>query len=133
MQWQELSIFKFKPEQIHRLAVTTDKEFALAREANNQWKWTTGSGEINQTNVQSLLNTLATLRAVKWIGAAAPPHAFEKPQVVVTFTTSPDDKAHHKLVVGGTTPDGMAFAKTDENEAVFVVSGPYLNALKLPQ
>ena len=102
------------------------------REANNQWKWTTGSGEINQTNVQSLLNTLATLHAVKWIGAATPAHAFDKPQLTVTFTTSADDKARHKLVVGGPTPDGMAFAKTEEHEGIFIVSSPDLNALKLP-
>ena len=132
LQWQDLSIFKFKPEQIHRFAVMTDKELALGREANNQWKWTTGTGDINQTNVQSLLNTLATLRAVKWIGATALPHVFDKPQVVVTFTTSPDDKAQHKLIVGGPTPDGMAFAKVEEREGVFVVNGPDLNAFKLP-
>ena len=102
------------------------------REANNQWKWTTGSGEISQTNVQSLLNTLATLHAVKWISASTPAHAFDKPQLIVTFTTSADDKARHKLVVGGPTPEGMAFAKTEEHEGVFVISRPDLNALKLP-
>src|SRR5204863_8629120 len=26
LQWQELSIFKFKPDEIHRLSITTDKE-----------------------------------------------------------------------------------------------------------
>src|SRR5205807_9204688 len=38
LQWQELAIFSFKPDQIHRFNVTTDKEFGLVREANNQWK-----------------------------------------------------------------------------------------------
>src|SRR5438067_2481604 len=37
LQWQELSIFNFKPEQIHRVSVTTDKECALVRGENNQW------------------------------------------------------------------------------------------------
>src|SRR5438105_7303530 len=31
LQWQELAIFNFKPDQIQRLTVTTAKEFALAR------------------------------------------------------------------------------------------------------
>lgn len=132
LQWQELSIFNFKPDQVHRLSVMTDKDMGLVREANNQWKLTTGGGEINQVNMQSLLNTLATLHAVKWIGASAPSHAFDKPALVLTFTTSPDDKARHKLVVGGPTPEGMAFAKTEEHEGIFVISGPDLNALKLP-
>src|SRR5439155_24017070 len=29
LRWQDLSIFKFKPEQIHRLSVTTDRELSL--------------------------------------------------------------------------------------------------------
>ncbi len=132
LQWQELSIFNFKPEQIHRFSVTMDKVMALVRGPNNQWNWTMGSGPINQTNVQSLLNSLATLRAVRWIGSTSPTHGFDKPQLVVTFTTSADDKATHKLVIGAGTPDGMWLAKVDEREGAFVISNPDLNALKLP-
>jgi hypothetical protein len=131
LQWQELSIFNFKPEQIHRVSVTTDKELSLVRGANNQWSWTQGSGPINQTNVQSLLNTLATLHAVRWIGSTIPAHGFDKPQLIVTFTTSPDDKATHKLTIGAATPNGMWFAKADEREGTFVISNPDLNAFKL--
>src|SRR5207302_1132860 len=58
LQWQELSIFNFKPEQIHRVTVATDKESALVRAENNQWNWAKGSGAINQENLQSMLNTL---------------------------------------------------------------------------
>jgi hypothetical protein len=132
LQWQELSIFNFKPEQIHRVSVTTDKELSLVRDAKNQWSWTKESGPINQTNLQSLLNSLATLRAVRWIGSTTPAHGFDKPQLVVTFTTSPDDKATHKLTIGTVTPNGMWFAKVDEREGTFVISNPDANALKLP-
>src|SRR5437764_3646994 len=131
LQWEALSVFNFKPEQIHRVSVITDKEIALVRGANNQWSWTTGTGAINQTNLQSLLNTLSKLRAVRWIGSTTAAHAFDKPQLVVTFTTSPDDKATHKLAIGATTSDGMVFAKVDERQGTFVISKPDLNALKL--
>jgi hypothetical protein len=132
LQWTELSIFKFKPEQIHRVSIVSDKELSLVRGANNQWSWMQGSGAINQINVQSLLNTLSTLRAVRWIGATVPQHGFEKPQLVVTFTTSPDDKAAHKLTVGGRNTDGMWFGRVDEREGTFIINNPDLNALKLP-
>ncbi|PYL15477.1 MAG: hypothetical protein DMF46_05930 [Verrucomicrobia bacterium] len=131
LQWQELSIFKFKPEQIHRFSVVTDKELTLVRGANNQWSWLKGTGAIDQVNVQSLLNTLSMLHAVRWVGSAAPQHAFEKPQLVITFTTSPDDKASHKLTVGAAAPDGMWFARVDEREGTFVISNPDFNALRL--
>jgi hypothetical protein len=81
--------------------------------------------------VQSLLNSLATLRAVRWIGSTTPAHGFDKPQLVVTFTTSPDDKAIHKLTIGASTPNGMWFAKVDEREGTFVMSNPDANALRL--
>ena len=131
LQWQELSIFKFKPEQIHRFSVVTDKELTLVRGANNQWSWLKGTGAIDQVNVQSLLNTLSMLHAVRWVGSTAPQHAFEKPQLVITFTTSPDDKASHKLTVGAAAPDGMWFARVDEREGTFVISNPDFNALRL--
>jgi hypothetical protein len=131
LQWQELSIFKFKPEQIHRFSVVTDKELTLVRGANNQWSWLKDTGAIDQVNVQSLLNTLSMLHAVRWVGSTAPQHAFEKPQLVITFTTSPDDKASHKLTVGAAAPDGMWFARVDEGEGTFVISNPDFNALRL--
>src|SRR5207302_8581143 len=117
---------------IHRVSVTTDKECVLVRGANNQWSWAKGSSAINQTNLQSLLNTLSTLHAVRWVGSTTPAQGFDKPQLVVTFTTSPDDKATHKLTIGGVAPNGMSFAKVDEHEGTFALSNPYLNALKLP-
>jgi len=132
LQWQELSIFKFKPEQIHRVSIVTDKELSLVRGANDQWTWVKGSGEINQRNVQSLLNTLASLRAVRWAGSVTPTHAFDKPQLVITFTTSPDDKALHKLTIGAASGDGMWFARVDEREGTFAVNNPDLNAFNLP-
>jgi Domain of unknown function (DUF4340) len=132
LQWQELSIFKFKPEQIHRCSVVTDNEQTLVRDANKKWTWAKGSGAINENNVQSLLNTLSKLRAVRWTGATVSAHGFDKPQLSIAFTTSPDDKATHKLIVGGAAPNGMWFAKADEREGTFVMNNPDLNALKLP-
>jgi hypothetical protein len=132
LQWQELAIFRFKPEEVHKLTVVTDRESALVRNANKEWTWVKGNEPINQVNVQSLLNTLTVLRAVRWAGPTTPAHAFDKPQIAITFTTSSDDKKVHKLVVGGPAGDGMWFARTDEREGTFVMSNPDFNALRLP-
>ena len=132
LRWQDLAIFKFKPEQIHRLSIITDQERTIVRSPNNQWQWIIGNGTIDTTNVQSLLNTLASLRAARWVGNDVPEQAFAKPQLTVTFTTSPDDKTVHKLTVGGPAGDGMSLARTDEREGTFVISNPDLNALRLP-
>ena len=132
LQWQELSIFKFNPEQIHRLSVSTDKELALERDENNQWRWLKGSGQINQTNVQSLLKALSNLRAVRWAGSTVAQQGFDKPELTITFTTSPDDKVMHKLLVGSPAGNGTWFARTEEREGTFIIRDSDLNALKLP-
>jgi hypothetical protein len=132
LQWQELSIFKFKPEQIHRLEVSADKELALERGENNQWRWVKGSGEINQTNVQSLLTTLSSLRAARWVGPTVAQQGFDKPQLAITFTTSPDDNVSHKLLVGTAAGNGTSFARTEEREGTFIIRDSDLNTLKLP-
>lgn len=130
-QWQDLSLFQYKPEEIHRVTVTGDKELALVRGANNQWGWVKGTGEINQTNVQSLVNTLSHLRPVRWVGATTPQHGFDKPQIVISFTTSPDDKAVHKLTVGAADEKGMWFGRADERDGTFLINNPDFNGLKL--
>lgn len=132
LQWQELAIFKFKPEQVHRFSVAGDRELSFVRGPNNQWQWATGTGPIDTANVQSLINTLAGLHAVRWVGNNVPPQAFQRPPLVITFTTSPDDKAVHKVTVGGAAGDGMWLARTEERDGTFVISNPDFNALRLP-
>jgi hypothetical protein len=132
LQWQELAIFKFKPDEIHRLSRVTDREESLGRNGPKDWKWIKSEGAIDTNDLQSLLNTLASLRAVRWVGATTAAHGFDKPQLVVTFTTSPDDKALHRLTIGSRTEDAMWFAKVDERDGTFVISNPDFTALKLP-
>jgi hypothetical protein len=131
-QWQELSIFKFKPEQIHRLSVAAKNESTLARNAKGEWTWVKGGEIINQANLQSLLSTLSNLHAMRWIGPTLPQHGFGKPQFTITFTTSPDDKSSHKLSVGSAAGDGNWFGRVDEREGTFVISNADFNALRLP-
>ena len=132
LRWQELSIFKFKPEQIHRVSVTTDKELSLERDQNNQWHWLEGTGAINQANLQSLLTTLSNLYAVRWLGATTPQHGLDKPQLVLSFTTPADNKTSHKLIVGAQNNDGTFCARVDGRDGIFAISNSDLNNLKSP-
>lgn len=132
LRWPELSIFKFKPEQIHRLSITTDKELSLERGQANQWHWLKGTGDINQTNLQSLLKTLSTLRAAHWLDPTTAQHGFEKPQLVIAFTSSLDNKASHTLTIGAQNNDGTFCARVGDRDGTFAISNSDLNTLKLP-
>src|SRR5262249_53599584 len=122
----------FKPEQIHRVSVTTDKELALERDQNNQWHWLKGSNAINQANLQSLLTTLSNLYAARWLGATTPQQGFDKPQLVLAFTTSPDNKTSHKLTLGAQNNDGTFCARVDGRDGTFAISRSDFNNFKLP-
>ena len=132
LQWQELSIFKFKPDQIHRLSITTDKELSLERGENNQWHWLKGTGQIDENNAQSLINTLSSLHAARWLGATKPQDGLEKPQLTLAFTTSSDDKTSHRLIIGAPANDGTWYAHVDGREGTFAISDSDLNSLRLP-
>jgi len=132
LQWQELAIFKFKPNEIHRLSRVSEREESLGRNGPKDWKWIKGQGAIDTNDLESLLNTLSSLRAVRWLGATTAAQGLERPQLVVTFTTSPDDKAFHKLTIGNRSEEGMWFAKIDGRDGTFLVSNPDFTALKLP-
>src|SRR6476661_561138 len=132
LQWQDLSIFKFKAEQLHSVSLTTDKELSLERDQKNQWHWLKGSGAINQANLQSLLTTLSNLYAVRWLGTTTPQQGFDKPQLVLSFTTSADNKTSYKLTVGAQNNDGTFCARVDGREGAFTISGADFNNLKLP-
>ena len=131
-QWQELSVFKFAPNEIHRISRMTNHEESLVRSGPQTWQWSKGEGAMDNADLQSLLNTLASLRAVRWVGATNPAQGFDKPTLVLIFTTSPDDKATHKLTIGHRTDDAMWFAKVDGRDGTFVVSDPDFGAFKLP-
>lgn len=129
-QWQELTIFKFKPNDIHRLSRVTNEEETVVRQGAKDWKWVKGTGPIDPGSLESLLSSLVSLRAVRWAGGPNPTHGFDKPSLVLTFTTSPDDKAEHKLTIGNQTPDGMWFAKVNGRDGTFVLSNPDANVFK---
>ena len=132
LQWQELSIFKLKPDQIHHLSITTDKELSLERGDNNQWHWLKGTGQIDENNAQSLMNTLSSLHAARWLGATKPQDGLEKPQLTLAFTTSSDDKTSHRLIIGAPANDGTWYAHVDGREGTFAISNSDLNSLRLP-
>jgi hypothetical protein len=132
LRWQDLSIFRFKPEQIHRVSVSTDKELSLERDQKNQWHWLKGNGAINHANLQLLLTTLSKLYAARWLGTTTLQQGFDKPQLVLSFTTSADNKTSYKLTIGAQNSDGTFCARLDGRDGTFTISTSDFNNLKLP-
>ena len=132
LQWQDLGIYRHKADEITAVEITRAGQptLTLARAKEKQWVLAKGDGKINQTNVQSLVNTLATLRAIRWIGATSPAHGLGKPALKVTFQTS--GGATGTLTAGAATPEGTHHAIAEGLTGTFALSRPDFTAFELP-
>ena len=61
-----------------------------------------------------------------------PQQGFDKPQLVLSFTTSADNKTSYKLTVGAQNNDGTFCARVDGRDGTFAISGSNYNTLELP-
>jgi hypothetical protein len=128
--WQPLSIYNLKPEDITAVELQRAEQPAISVERDkDKWKLAKGDGNINQSNAQSLVNTLATLRAVRWKGPAQPEHGLEKPTLTVRFKTA--NNTSGKLTLGSATPEEMTHASADGLSGVFEINRVDKDALEL--
>ena len=130
LQWQDLKIQELKSEDVAGFEITRAGQPALAFERNKdkKWKLAKGDGTVSQGAADSLVNTLANLRAVRWTGAtAAAAQGLDKPNVLITFTLA--DKKTGKLTIGSNTPEEMWHATLDGKPGTFLLSKPDFDAL----
>jgi hypothetical protein len=74
-----LAIYNLKPEEITSFEVTKQGQAPVSLEREkDKWKLSKGDGNVIQLNAQSLVNTIANLHAVRWIGRQKPEHGFDK-------------------------------------------------------
>lgn len=131
IQWQDLTIYKLKPEEIASIEVTKESQppIALTRE-KEEWKLAKGGVAINRENVQALVNALATLSAERWVGPARPEHGLEKPSFVIAFAAGGGQS--QRLRVGARGPEGLRFAAADGKEGIFLLTKPAQDAIEAP-
>ena len=132
LQWQDLAIYKNKADDITSVEVAREGQptLTLERDKDKKWALAKGDGKVNQTNAQSLVNTLAALRAVRWLGAVKPAHGLDKPAVSVAFKTGGGTGG--KIIASAATPDGLHPASADGLTGCFAMSHPDFTAFELP-
>ena len=127
--WEDLSIFKYKPEEIVSLEIMRGSQTTSLERAAGSTQWTLkeGLGTLDQTTVQSLVNTLSSLHGAFSLGSATAGLGFDRPELVVTFTTAA--KQVRKLTLGSKTDDNMWNAEAEGRAGAFLVSQPDFDAL----
>lgn len=127
LRWQNLAIFALKPDDIAGLDVTKEGQATLSLvKEKGQWKPAKGDIPLNTVNVESMANTLATLRAVRWIGTPKPEQGLQAPAVTIAFTTA--DKQSRTVKIGAAAGDYWSATATG-SDAAFLISKPDHDAL----
>lgn len=133
IQWQELSIYDYKPEDIQSIEIAHSGEptVTLIRDKEKGWKLSKGDSPLNQTRVQTLATTLAHLRALRWVSASKlPEQSLDKPSLVVSFTTSSDQKG--KVSIGAASASEGFYTMADGVNGTFLISMPDYTAFQAP-
>lgn len=127
--WQAPMIFNLDPAQINFLETVGPAlpTFQFTRQANGDWTLSQGAGAPDPVAVASLVNSLATLRAYRWVGEPAPEHGLTPPAKTLRFRAA--DGAEHLLAIGAAGPERMLYAQADGAAGVFLISAPDASAL----
>lgn len=129
--WQSLFIYKYKPNEITSLEITREGEapLKLESEKGKKWKATDSAVSLNQVNVQSVLNTLCTLRAIRWIGQPEASYKLHEPSIKVSFTT---DSGGGSISIGAQNNEEMWYSSAEGLGGVFLLSRPDHDIFSLP-
>ena len=133
LQWQELKLYDYNRADIVHLEITKADQPAVVLDLGKEKKWTLakGDGTVDQPAVQSLVNTLSTLRAVRWAGATrAAEQGLDKPPSTVSFTMS--DKKTGKLRIGSLNADRLRHALTEGKSGTALLNQPDTSAFEAP-
>ena len=133
VEWRALPVFGFRPSEIASLDVTSFTD-GIPRPPvsvvfkENQWIADEGStpGTLNPVNIQSLVNTLAPLKAMQWTKESGP----LVPSETLEFTAA--DGKTHKLILGAPDQDGTCLGMVEGAPGVFRLAAPDVSALRLP-
>ena len=132
LQWQDLAICRNKADEITGLEIVREGQpiLSLERDKDKTWVLAKGDGKVNKTNVQSLVNTLATLHAIRWLGPVKPEYGLAKPTLSVIYRMG--GQGGGKLTVGAATPENLHYATAEGLTGTFAISHPDFTAFELP-
>ena len=134
VRWRPLPVFNLKPEQIVALEITPGVSGSAAASpapafvcSGSSWAAAPGrAGTAETTHVQSLINTLASLSAMRWEASGALPGPVD---TRISFQTA--DGKKQGLLLGARTKDGNRAAMIEGDTGWFTISTPDESAFRL--
>ncbi len=133
----ERKVFSMNPDEIGEITILRNSGKIVLVKEGDQWRITSPlETETDRPSVLGFVNTLASLRAKKWIGHEGDLSAFGLKNPTITISAKVNQK-EHRLLIGDKTPIGdgvyaMAFVDNAPvgKEPVFVIDTGVWGVLK---
>ena len=132
VQWRSRALLRCNPSSILGLTVTSYLEGNPGQPVSvalngDHWEVGEGStpGTVNSSNIQNLINTLASLNAMQWTNETD----LAAPTQTVEFTMA--DGKKRQLILGVPAPDGTYLGRFQDEPGVFRLAAPDVSALRL--
>jgi Domain of unknown function (DUF4340) len=127
-------VFTVASDKINEIQVTSASgEGATAKKESGAWKLTTPAAPADESELNGLANTLATVDMVRVVDenpATLNDYGLSNPRIAVAFKAE-GDKDYRRLFLGEKTPTGSdLFARRDGEKKVFLIAAfqePTLN------
>lgn len=132
LQWQPLNLFQLDSAKINILEITAKGRptLNLTHPENSDWTVTGKTdGTLNTVAVDTLVKTLARLRATSWNGPVKPEYGLDQPAVTIKFGNSADPKIGGRVVLSAVGPDGNNHGQVDGKPGAFTLSRPDYDTL----
>ncbi|HWL51188.1 MAG TPA: DUF4340 domain-containing protein [Chthoniobacteraceae bacterium] len=144
----DLALFDFAPEEVVALALIYPETIEPGETAPRQpislvrdeagWKLTAGSGVLDTVHLESFVNTLAKLSALRWLPTQAAKKAQASDKAAQTILWKTRDGTQYRMDLRpapeeGNAPDAPRTLGTiDRKTGAFLISLPDESALRLP-
>jgi hypothetical protein len=134
LQWQPLNIFQIDPEKLGSLDEQgKDRpEISVGKTDKGALTLQKGAGPLDENKAQSVINTLARLHAVRWVGANKAEYGLDDPALTLSFAIAADAKTRSTLRLGARDGEQMEYARVDGKDGVFLISRPDSDTLQQP-
>jgi hypothetical protein len=115
-EWKSLEVFDLKPEDIDSLEIQRAGHQPVTLKLNKDSEWKSPEGAVDVVAVKSLVNTLAGLRAIRWISEGEAGE-FKEPGITVAFDG-------RRLLIDSKNEENQWRSRVDGEEGTFLMSQP---------
>lgn len=127
LSWRELRVWTIEPAKVKELVITGNEGLVVSvqRDSEGILQSALAGQSIDRVKVQTVLQQVADVQGVQWLGKPIPAYGLDKPALRIAVS----EESTHVLLVGAALPTGGRAAQVEGQPYVFELSLSDFNTL----